>query len=1253
MISKCLDLLREFAFTEFSEDKYFGFLFGYYIRLLLTFNEEGQALHEIQTIIKLYEETDIINIDRYLVYCFAAEYYTGLEDLHGNIKVQSEELRRSRLPLYDSLFSQIERLFSKNSVEWVVNAIKKANYFMDLDCGFEMSQSVLTESISQVDLSQINLQEAKQIGQAIIDSYQLFDNSNSLTLLISFSEGLIRTCDLKVEEFPSLYKTLAQAKGSVFVGDYSGADDIYSMLSDYYNSIGDVDSSVYYDFKRAKELQKASLYKECLSLSIDIENRFLRESLHWPDGLKYWHLYSISQVISTCYYLIGNPVDCGIYARKASSYLHTSISQTEYSSPESYISDMRTLAESYHSIGNYEWEKAISTLLQLNDYISSSSMPDEEKKYQLMLSYGRLALYYVATYNLRSALNAIDNYRNSGGSALNSLRYSAQAYDRVAIEPEIALDYYNRYLDGLLKLDRKSATVQEFIVEKEFIRTTLERIRNTYEHLGTKEQVLSCFKKELEFTSDSYGKESDEYFDVYYHLLDYEKALAENENDFVESHRLADSLLQHVCRYGKLEEYYRELDYSYYSAGDMEKGRYYAEKELERLKGEEAYYDAELSLYRRYYSIEETERLLKDRIHRWNEEKDQFHYYQAVRDLASFYYFNQRYEEALEQFKYFIDHCRISELRDTVSMTYVELFQTASKAGASDGLASYYKEGSKVIKEFISSRIDDYGQSEKERETLLTTFSKAPFALGEAYLEDPTLEIDTETVYDNILYRKNALISLSISSINLIRSAGDTLLVKKYNRAQALKAGLANHDANTVYDYVTQSSIPRETAEKLVVRFDEEIAHRSSMLGDITQGLSFSWKDVQRHLKSRDVAIEFSRYEKGEKAYYAAFLLQAEGVPTFIPLFPESVFLGAVNAQNYYQDSSVYDLVWKPLEPYLTEKNNIYFSPDGILHNIAIESVPGVNPRLCLYRLSSTCYLVKNYYEGADQAVVYGGIQYDMDLSQMQTTGTIDGFNRDSSADLFFNSDGASRSGVSFLFGSQKEAEDITIQYSDNGIPCRAITGTDATETSFKSLNGQEIKTLHVATHGFYVPPQDSDAKDYDTLEGEALYRSGLLFAGANNYLRGKRIPQNIDDGILTAKEISELDLRNVDLAVLSACETGLGDITSSGVYGLQRGLKKAGVHSLLVSLWAVDDNATQLLMTHFYKNLISGMSKLTSLKEAQQYLKDYSITEEEVSEEPEVLNFIPQERKENEPKPVHPFEDPYFWAAFILIDGI
>ena len=75
--------------------------------------------------------------------------------------------------------------------------------------------------------------------------------------------------------------------------------------------------------------------------------------------------------------------------------------------------------------------------------------------------------------------------------------------------------------------------------------------------------------------------------------------------------------------------------------------------------------------------------------------------------------------------------------------------------------------------------------------------------------------------------------------------------------------------------------------------------------------------------------------------------------------------------------------------------------------------------------------------------------------------------------------------------------------------------------------------------------------------------------------------------------------------------------------------------------------------MTHFYKNLISGMSKLTSLKEAQQYLKDYSITEEEVSEEPEVLNFIPQERKENEPKPVHPFEDPYFWAAFILIDGI
>lgn len=98
----------------------------------------------------------------------------------------------------------------------------------------------------------------------------------------------------------------------------------------------------------------------------------------------------------------------------------------------------------------------------------------------------------------------------------------------------------------------------------------------------------------------------------------------------------------------------------------------------------------------------------------------------------------------------------------------------------------------------------------------------------------------------------------------------------------------------------------------------------------------------------------------------------------------------------------------------------------------------------------------------------------------------------------------------------------------------------------------------------------------------------------------GRRLPYGIDDGILTAKEISELDLRGLDLVVLSACQTGLGEITGDGVFGLQRGFKKAGAKTLMMSLWKVDDKATQLLMSRFYSNLITGKSKIESLRDAQ-----------------------------------------------------
>jgi CHAT domain-containing protein len=151
----------------------------------------------------------------------------------------------------------------------------------------------------------------------------------------------------------------------------------------------------------------------------------------------------------------------------------------------------------------------------------------------------------------------------------------------------------------------------------------------------------------------------------------------------------------------------------------------------------------------------------------------------------------------------------------------------------------------------------------------------------------------------------------------------------------------------------------------------------------------------------------------------------------------------------------------------------------------------------------------------------------------------------------------------------------------------------------------------------------DESAK---TKEDRSLSRSGLLMTGAADYIFGYETDFMAEDGVLTAREISQLDLSGLDLCVLSACQTALGDISGDGVFGLQRGFKKAGAKSILMSLWKVDDEATCLLMTEFYKNWITeGMTKHDALEAAKKAVRSH---------------------KEKG------WDDPKYWAAFILLDA-
>ena len=211
-----------------------------------------------------------------------------------------------------------------------------------------------------------------------------------------------------------------------------------------------------------------------------------------------------------------------------------------------------------------------------------------------------------------------------------------------------------------------------------------------------------------------------------------------------------------------------------------------------------------------------------------------------------------------------------------------------------------------------------------------------------------------------------------------------------------------------------------------------------------------------------------------------------------------------------------------------------------------------------------------------------------------------------------------------YLEGSATEVDQIHNLFTSNAKSSSKIEGDDATETEFKSLNGQSPNVLHIATHGFFFDnTKDNGANTLEFIKAKnPLLRSGLLFAHANYAWEYGSNPYERNDGILTALEISNLDLSNTNLVVLSACETGLGDIKGNeGVYGLQRAFKMAGVKMIIMSLWEVPDIETAEFMSSFYELWLNT----NNIRQA----------------------FIETQRKMLKVYPNNPEK----WAAFVLIE--
>lgn len=499
--------------------------------------------------------------------------------------------------------------------------------------------------------------------------------------------------------------------------------------------------------------------------------------------------------------------------------------------------------------------------------------------------------------------------------------------------------------------------------------------------------------------------------------------------------------------------------------------------------------------------------------------------------------------------------------------------------------------------------------------------------------DNPAITIHT---YNNILLNKGLMLKSSTAMRVAILGSKDPELLKLYDQWISLQK-----EISAIY------SIPVELRAKNLIELEKQandleklLVGKSQDFSDYRKGQQITWEDVRKSLKPDEAAIEFTDFKKQEKdggdaVTYAALIVRADSkYPEMVKLFNEDQLESVIGSTGLNSndiinriyggsDARLYNLIWKPIEEYLKGIKNVYISPSGLLFRISFPAISnGSNTYLCdklRIQVEGSTGNIPNrsgLVEGNQSALIFGGIRYSNNDSQSGVWG--------------------------YLEGTKSEGDAINTILKKGSFNVQYLTDNNATETFFKQ-NAGNYNFLHLATHGFFFDDpnnirfeENKEKVEYGAVEfrgasrggfgvssfvnnSNPLMRSGLVLAGAND-VWVKAEQASPDDGVLTAQEVTQIDMRKNNLVVLSACETGLGDIRGTeGVYGLQRALKMAGVRNIIMSLWQIPDKETVEFMGKFYEKFLAIKDVRQAFSEAQHEMR---------------LNY-----------------NPYYWGAFVLME--
>lgn len=485
---------------------------------------------------------------------------------------------------------------------------------------------------------------------------------------------------------------------------------------------------------------------------------------------------------------------------------------------------------------------------------------------------------------------------------------------------------------------------------------------------------------------------------------------------------------------------------------------------------------------------------------------------------------------------------------------------------------------------------------------------------------------------------------------NAVVASKDPQLQRQYTAWQELRSQLA-------VEIAKPEQYRRKDLESLNNKAVEMEKGLVSKLGslELLDMETHSWKNIQKKLGKDEVLVEFISYKSFllEKEMVTAIILRSDAPnPIIVPLYKEEKMAAYLqnrksgNEQSLVNtlyganrgvdelnedivpdlgDDSLYLMVWKPLEVHLKGMAKVHYSPSGSVHKIAVAALRDeegkyLSERYSLHTLSSAKKLLdRNKDFVMDNVFLMGGVDYDLALSIIAKKVNPE---QGEEAPEFAMRGGNGAKAWNYLGGTKTEVEGIAKLVGNGKTKVILSIGEQAYEEQIKLQMLAGPCVIHLSTHGYFIAePKRSLAPNANVYQqsGNPLLRSGLILAGGNASWTGEQLPVGIDDGILTAFEVSTMDLSKTRLAVLSACQTGLGDIQGSeGVFGLQRAFKQAGVEYIVMSLWQVPDKETVEFMTLFYENLAKGIGIEAAFNTAQQTMREK-----------------------------YP---PFYWAAFVLV---